>query len=103
MKGGNDVKISEAQRWISQVLQKSEIKRSPLASLLGVYEELGELSVDILRKEGFKKAQKSLDIEYKLAEVFFELLKLAEDCNVDLEEAFVKAMKQWEKAEPLWK
>lgn len=97
------MRISEAQKWMSKILCRHRVKRSPLASLIGVYEELGELSAAILRKEGFKKPQGNLNIEYRLAEVFFELLKLAEDCGVDLEEASVKAMKHWKEAEPLWK
>jgi NTP pyrophosphatase (non-canonical NTP hydrolase) len=36
-------KISEVQKLVKEILKAYKIKRSPLASLLGVYEELGEL------------------------------------------------------------
>ena len=96
------MKISEAQEWVGKVLRKHGIKKKPLASLAGVYEELGELSSVILQKEGFKKRAKQAKVGYNIAEVFFELLKLAEDCNVDLEKEFAKSQKEWTKSEPLW-
>ena len=97
------MKISEAQKAIKEILRVHKIKRSPLASLLGVYEELGELSGSMLQKESFKKREREVNIGYVLAEVFFELLKLAEDCNIDLEKEFTEALKQWKKGKPLWK
>jgi NTP pyrophosphatase (non-canonical NTP hydrolase) len=94
------IKVSEAQKSVKETLNLHETKRSPLASLVGVYEELGELSRAILEKEGFKKREKQDNIGYKLAEVFFELLKLAEDCNVDLEKEFVHALRGWKGRKP---
>ncbi|MCD6514753.1 MAG: hypothetical protein J7L07_07495 [Candidatus Odinarchaeota archaeon] len=99
------MKISEAQNHVRKFLSKYKIKRSPLASLLGVYEELGELTAVtavILENEGFKKKRSKEKLDYLLAEVLFELLKLSEDCKVDLESAFIEALKDWEKLEPLW-
>lgn len=96
------MKISEAQVWVGNVLRKHRIKKIPLASLVGIYEELGELSSVILQKEGFKKRARQPNIGYKTAEVFFELLKLAVEYNIDLENEFVKAQTQWTESEPLW-
>jgi len=95
--------ISEAQKFVKDMLEAHKIRKSPLASLVGVYEELGELSSAMLRKEGFKKRQRKVNIGYILAEVLGELLKLAEDCNVDLEKEFKEALGQWKVSEPLWK
>ena len=96
------MRISEAQACVGKVLRKHGIKKKPLASLVGVYEELGELSSALLQKEGFKNRAKQANIGYKIAEVFFELLKLAEDYNIDLEKEFAKAQRQWTESEPLW-
>jgi NTP pyrophosphatase (non-canonical NTP hydrolase) len=96
------MEISEAQAWVGRVLRKRGIRKSPLASLVGVYEELGELSAAILQKQGFKKRDKEADVGYKIAEVLFELLKLAEDCSVDLQKEFVKAQRQWTESELIW-
>jgi NTP pyrophosphatase (non-canonical NTP hydrolase) len=98
------MKISEAQAVVRSLIKKFGVTSSVLASLAGVYEELGELSSDILSREGFKERRET-KIDYRFAEVLFELFKLAEDCNVDLEEAFTKAVKEWTKTgvKPLWK
>jgi NTP pyrophosphatase (non-canonical NTP hydrolase) len=89
------VKISEAQDSVKEILKALKVESSPLASLLCVYEELGELSRALLQKEGFKERENQADIGYVLAEVFYELLKLAEDCDIDLEKEFKLALKQW--------
>jgi len=97
------LRISEAQSFVREIIKKYGLKRNPLSSLIGVMEELGEFSSKLLVREGFKKGRvKEHDIGYTLAEVFFELLKLAEDCNVDLEKEFVEAMKTWRGKEPRW-
>lgn len=75
--------------------------RNPPASLAGVLEELGELSHAMPIKEGFKRGAKAR-VDYALAEVLFELLKLAEDCGVDLESAFVSVLERWAQEKPTW-
>jgi NTP pyrophosphatase (non-canonical NTP hydrolase) len=97
------MKISEAQRQMKEILGAHKIRKSPLASVVGVYEELGELSSAILQKEGFKKREKQADIGYVLAEVFAELLKLTEDLDIDLEKEFSQALELWKESKPLWK
>ena len=97
------VDTSKSQKLIKEILKVHKIKKSPLASLVGVYEELGELSGTMLQKEEFKNRNRQADIGYKLAEVFAELLKLSEDCNVDLEKEFIEALEKWKESKPLWK
>ena len=97
------MKISKAHRLVGETLKAHKIKGSPLTSLIGVYEELGELSSVILQKEGFKGRNRKASVGYKIAEVFFELLKLAEDCNTDLEKEFREALEKWRGNKPLWK
>jgi len=66
-------------------------------------EELGELSSLLLVREGFKYGSfNDSEIEYVLAEVLFEVFKLAEDCNVDLERVFTKALEKWRIEKPRW-
>jgi len=96
------MKISEAQAFVREVLRKYNIKKAPLASLVGVLEELGELASTLLVKEGFKTKSSEVRLDYKLAETFFELLKLAEDCEVNLEKAFTKALENWKNEKPRW-
>ncbi len=97
------MRISEAQGSVAEILKTHKIKRSPLASIVGVYEELGELSSAILQKEGFKERERRADVGCALAEVLFELLKLAEDLEVDLEKEFMQALERWRVSKPLWK
>ncbi len=97
------MKISEAQNSVRDILKAHNIRVSPLASLVGVYEELGELSSALLQKEGIKKRERQGNMDYILAEALFELLKLAEDLNVDLEKEFEEALEKWTNSPPLWK
>jgi NTP pyrophosphatase (non-canonical NTP hydrolase) len=97
------MEMSQAQKLVKEILKADKIKRSPLASLVGVYEELGELSSAILQKEGFKEREERASIGYTLAEVFAELLKLAEDLDINLEKEFTQAIEHWKETKPLWK
>ena len=63
------MRISEAQGSVREIMKRYKLKRSPLASLVGVYEELGEFSSHILGKENFKRMERESKIDYKLAEV----------------------------------
>jgi NTP pyrophosphatase (non-canonical NTP hydrolase) len=85
------------------MLKTYKIKRSPLASLVGVYEELGELASALLQEEGFKERKTGTNINYIIAEVFAELLKLATDLEVDLDKEFRIAIDEWKESKPLWK
>jgi len=96
------MRISEAQAFVKEILEKHNIKKAPLASLAGVLEELGELASTLLVKEGFKAKLSEIRLDYRLAETFFELLKLAEDCGVNLEKTFIKALESWKSEKPRW-
>lgn len=87
---------------MGKMLKTYNIKKAPLASLVGVLEELGELASILLVKEGFKMKSSEIRLDYKLSEVLFELFKLAEDCEVDLEEAFIRALENWKSEKPRW-
>ena len=95
------MKISEAQIFVKDFINKYNIKKSPLASLAGIMEELSELASIILIKEGFKKGHIK-SIGYMLAEILFELLELAEDYDINLEEEFRNAIEIWKGQEPKW-
>ncbi len=99
------MKISEAQTLVEEIIKRYGIRRNALASLAGVYEELGGLSSKILVKEGFKRGSVTPEeVGYSFAEVLFELLKLADSCNIDLEREWLKAVEKWKAAreEPRW-
>lgn len=98
------MRISETQAFVRKMLKTYNVRleKAPLASLAGVLEELGELASDLFAKEGYKTKSSKVRLEYKLAEVFFELLKLAEDCDVNLEQVFTKTLEYWEKEKPRW-
>jgi len=94
------MKISEAQAFVREMLKVYNVRKASLASLAGVVEEIGELASDLLARESYKTKSTEVRLDYRLAEVFFELLKLAEDCNVDLEKAFIEALERWKDKKP---
>jgi len=97
------LRIIEAQKFVEETVRKYGVKRSVLASLVGVLEELGELSSKILISEKFKRGTiRHSEVGYCFAKVLFELLKLADVCNIDLEREWTEAIEKWRRQEPRW-
>ena len=97
------LRIIEAQKFVEETVRKYGVKRSVLASLAGVLEELGELSSKILISEKFKRGTiRHGEVGYCFAKVLFELLKLADACNIDLEREWTEAIEEWRRQEPHW-
>lgn len=65
--------------------------------LIHVVEELGEVARNVLRMKNYggqHTADKDNNMGEELADVFYLLLKMANECNVDLEKAFTSKMEK---------
>lgn len=87
----NDISIKEAQKRVDQWIHKYGVRYfSELTNLAQLIEEVGELARVLSRTYGdqsFKEGE-ICNLEDELSDVFFVLLCLANQCGVDLTQAF---------------
>lgn len=91
--------LAEAQRavdaWIGQF---EEGYWPPLANLARLVEEVGELSRELSHRAGHKPRKASepdQDLALELADILFVLVVLANQHEVDLDEAFQRTMEKY--------
>lgn len=86
--------ITDAQKKVDEWIKTIGVKYfSELTNLGILMEEVGELSRIMVREYGdqsFKKNENDLNKADELADIFWVLLCLANQMNVDLEEALLK-------------
>jgi NTP pyrophosphatase (non-canonical NTP hydrolase) len=86
--------ITDAQKKVDEWIKTIGVKYfSELTNLGILMEEVGELSRIMVREYGdqsFKKNENDLNKADELADIFWVLLCLANQMNIDLEEALLK-------------
>jgi NTP pyrophosphatase (non-canonical NTP hydrolase) len=86
--------ISDAQKKVDEWIKTVGVKYfSELTNLGILMEEVGELSRIIVREYGdqsFKKNETGLNKADEIADIFWVLICLANQMNIDLEEALLK-------------
>jgi len=90
----DDLTIKEAQKIVDKWIKTIGVRYfSELTNLAQLVEEVGELARIMSRTYGdqsFKKSEKSMKLADEMADVFFVLICLANQTNVDLTEALKK-------------
>lgn len=94
------MKISEAQlavdAWIGQF---KEGYWPPLSNLARLIEEVGELARELNHRYGHKPKKKDepeQDLALELADILFVIIAIANEQNIDLEEAFRRVLEKYE-------
>lgn len=86
--------ITDAQKQIDTWIMKHGVRYfNELTNMALLTEEVGELARIIARKYGeqsFKKKEKKINLADEMADVLFVLICLANQTNVDLDEALQK-------------
>ncbi len=86
--------LSELQKTVDNYIQTTGVKYfAPLTNLGILMEEVGELSRIMVRTHGeqsFKESDKDKDLADEMADIIWVLSALANQCNVNLEEALQK-------------
>jgi NTP pyrophosphatase (non-canonical NTP hydrolase) len=89
-----DLSLKEAQQKVDEWIKTVGVRYfEPLTNLGILMEETGELARLMVRKYGeqsFKKSDEEKDIGDEMADVLWVLICLANQCNVDLNEALIK-------------
>lgn len=94
----NQVTIIEAQQLVDDWIKKYGVRYfSELTNMAVLTEEVGELARIMARKYGdqsFKKSDEKYDLADEMADVLWVLVCLANQTNVDLNEAFLKNLEK---------
>ena len=90
--------IKEAQNTIDQWINTIGVRYfDPLTNTAILMEEVGEVARVMSRKYGeqsFKKSDEAVDLGDEMADVLFVLMCLANQCNIDLEQALTKNLEK---------
>ena len=92
------MKISEAQQIIDRWIKSTGAGYfSELTNTALLMEEVGEVARIMARKYGeqsYKESDKTIDLADEMADVMWVLLCLANQCGIDMEEAFAKNLEK---------
>jgi len=87
--------LDDAQFFVREFVEQRNWQTSPSDILIHLVEELGEVArnVLILKNYGGQHVEgKKMNMDEELADVLYLLLKLANECNVNLSAAFESKM-----------
>jgi NTP pyrophosphatase (non-canonical NTP hydrolase) len=94
------VKISEAQHAVDRYIgQFAEGYWPPLTNLARLVEEVGELARELNHRYGHKPkkaGEAEQDLALELADILFVIIAIANEQQIDLEEAFARVMKKYD-------
>ena len=92
------MQITEAQQTVDRWIKTHGVRYfNELTNTAILMEEVGEVARIMARTYGeqsFKASDKKHKLDEEMADVLFVLCCLANQCNVDLERAFVKKLKK---------
>jgi NTP pyrophosphatase (non-canonical NTP hydrolase) len=94
------VTIAEAQQAVDRYIgQFAEGYWPPLTNLARLVEEVGELARELNHRYGHKTkkpGEPEQDLALELADILFVVIAIANEQQVDLEEAFVRVMQKYD-------
>jgi NTP pyrophosphatase (non-canonical NTP hydrolase) len=94
------VRISEAQQAVDRYIgQFEEGYWPPLTNLARLVEEVGELARELNHRYGHKTkkpGEAEQDLALELADILFVVIAIANEQQVDLEEAFQRVMQKYD-------
>ena len=77
------------------------IEHPRLGNTLGLFEEVGELSKEIMEIEMYECSRQE-ELEDEAADVLFSLLSICDSYNINLQSAYFKKIKKISKKIPEW-
>jgi len=95
------MRISEAQKRVAEVTKGIEHPR--LASFIALTEEVGEVADQILKVEIYEETKDREKLKGEIADVFFQLMELANVYGVDLEKEFARKAEDIDKRAEAWR
>ncbi|WDV46812.1 MazG nucleotide pyrophosphohydrolase domain-containing protein [Clostridiaceae bacterium M8S5] len=91
--------LNEIQTKINKFTDEKGIKSNANIRILDLISEIGELSKEILKSTNYGEKKFTITDDYKseIGDVFFSLLCLANETDVDLEDCLTKVIDKYEK------
>ena len=90
--------IRQAQKEAMQLSDAIDAKfrreSTPAMMMIDLVEEVGELA-EVIRAREFYKTQPKEDLPTELADILYDILRIAEHYDVDLETAYEKTMQKY--------
>lgn len=94
----DQISIQDAQKQVDQWIKTIGVRYfNELTNMAILSEEVGEVARIISRRYGEqseKESDKNLDLGDEMADVLWVLMCLANQCNINLEDAFLKNMEK---------
>ena len=98
-----DKTIDELQKYVQKFIEERNWQNSPSEILVHIIEELGEVARNILHMKNYggqHTSDKKTNMDEELADLLYLLLKMANECKINLAEAFSLKMKKNEQRFP---
>lgn len=89
--------IKELQDYVNNFVKERGWQTTESDILVHMIEELGEIARDILAMKNYggqHTSEKNTDVHEELADLFYLLLKMSNECNVDLGKSFSDKMEK---------
>ncbi len=100
----NQKNVRELQAYVKKFVDERNWQTPASDILIHMVEELGEVARNVLKMKNYggqHTSDSKNNMPEELADVFYLLLKLANESNVDLADAFVQKMEKNSKRFPL--
>ena len=94
------MELKKAQIKTEEYFKKSGFKKWPKFVILArLFEEISEIEKILSVKEGYREKWKAneMDFEEEFGDALFQLFHLANECGIDMDSAFKKVLKKYEK------
>ena len=91
--------MKDGQSLVRNYVEKRGIKNNYLSWYIDTINEYGELGRTLLRGNGYfvKDLEVTDEIKEHMGDVIFNMIALANEMNIDLEECLAKALSKYEK------
>ena len=95
---GHIIKMPNLQQQVEAFCQKHQLDTPLEFRMLDLISELGEVAKEILKTSNYGSRKFHLRPEFsdELGDVFFSLITVANQCNIDLEEVLHQAINKYE-------
>ena len=95
----NKLSIKEIQMLVDEMVNRYNLKITPELRFIDLSSEIGELGKEIIKGSdyGTKEYKNTSELESEIGDVFFSLSCIANQLNINLEKALLKAMRKYKR------
>lgn len=96
-KSKDNLSIHEMQMLVDEMVKRYNLKTTPEVRFIDLSSEIGELGKEIIKGSdyGTKEYRNTSELDSEIGDVFFSLTCIANQLDINLEEALLKVMKKY--------